>query len=187
MTVLTPLREQEPVPLPEEEPLLSLQFGPRFELERVPGVRHEVSTFLGSRIVQERVGKPIPDSVRRLAELLLTEELSNAHRPDRGRVATAVLVWGEEGRRDFAVGDNSDVIDQDDGREQTLPLPSDENGDAPNLDIDAMLDELEEHGLGRLLMERGADEVFWNRVPAGQAATADEPRTHKLVHNVVYV
>lgn len=187
MTVLTPLREQAPVPLPDEEPLLNLQFGPTFEIARIADIRHQIAAFLGSNVVRERVMRPVPATVRDRAARLITEELSNAHRPEKGRIATSLLVWGKEGWIDLAVGDNSDDIDEDDGREQTLVLPSDEYGTAPELDVDAILDQLEEHGLGELVMERDADEVFWSRVSQEDAAAVDEPRTHKIVHNVVYV
>ncbi len=182
MSEFRPLREQEDEPLPES-PLLNLQLDRDFDASRFYEMREAIVSYLSTDAdLLSCVGCPIPKSLIGDIKLSLAEMLANAQRPEAGRHATGIYVWAKEHQVGIGVGDDSDTIAGEDERPQTAMLAPDLGTVALDAyDADFSLEGLQISGQGGNLLLALASHISYSRVPEGEAAHVEEPRTHKIV------
>jgi hypothetical protein len=169
MSDFIPVREQTPVALPDEKPVVDERVGIEPDDPNKLSIRHNLCKELGEAAVVERVGTNIPEDVRERFGYVVGELVSNADRPDNDRHLTHYWLWARKGELEVGIGDDvSDFVD--DEREK---------------------DPLEKHGFGSVYLATLADAVLFSVIqrpssPEGLAEQSsqkdqDEDPTLKVV------
>lgn len=189
MSYFASLKDQQPIPMPQESPVWEFRPDTTLLPEHVPLLRHMVIDALGTEAVSSYVGYPVPTERCGDIEVAVSEVITNAIRPGAipPRHLTRICIWASQDFVRVSVGDDISSVAGNDGRPQTPILEPDSNKRPSELydpEVSMSLySTLDEAGLGGSIVEALAEVSFSRtQLPDNQPPEDGSGIEQKIIH-----